>query len=294
MVLHAGPELVLAATTVQRHCRGWSQQRRMLRSAHGLAVVDDQLARRLQRHQWLGVKWMYRVANGTFRGCILADDPGLGKTLQALALIEALIWSRQAARVLVVCPATLVHVWRTEASKWLQQKLTVLAIQKESQELHARALLARLARTRAPEHHVMVVSFECLEKHRDVLCGMGQTLDLKIVDEAHRCAHDNLTSRAVAPPESYAHWLRFEVGVGTSSVDLPQPIKPIISTLLIQPQDVIASIENMELVVDGDGENEGDDAACEVTIAAPLVGAGGAQPVISYIFHTRSDSHWTC
>ena len=46
---------------------------------------------------------MYRVANGTFRGCILADDPGLGKTLQALALIEALIWSRQAARVLVVC-----------------------------------------------------------------------------------------------------------------------------------------------------------------------------------------------
>jgi len=103
LVLHAGPELVLAATTVQRHCRGWSQQRRMLRSAHGLAVVDDQLARRLQRHQWLGFKWMYRVANGTFRGCILADDPGLGKTLQALALIEALIWSRQAARVLVVC-----------------------------------------------------------------------------------------------------------------------------------------------------------------------------------------------
>ena len=635
---------------MQSHCRGWSQRRRMLRSAKGLAVVDARVARNLQRHQWLGVRWMYRVANGALRGCILADEPGLGKTIQALALIDALIWSGQATRVLVICPATVVHIWKIEASKWLQQRVTVVAIQRETQELHARAHLARLGRTRAPQHLMTVVSFETLEKHRDVLCGMGQTLHLKVVDEAHRCAHDNLTSRAVVaipaercvllsatplanslreffylaslaqpriggyaefvddferpisagrasgaseaqrwmgevaardlaaltkelqlrrtnaelarglppsvnlvvvcrpttvqrslhcvvqqgegaaltrlhrllaihnhprllstsavggamleremplwpqkprarlvfsgklqvcaallesilqtssdkvvvigssvptlgmvntfaasllpsggslclsgsvskkrreqvctilnnpksslrvlcvcdkltpgltliganhlillnptwnpatdqqsrgrihrpgqdrmcyhytlvsagsveetilerqvgklslletlregkmpsaqsddskelfaldppsvpsrlaahvldadaeddvPPESYTYWSRFEVGVGASSVDLPQPIKPIISALLIQPQDVIASIENMELVADGDGENEGDDAACEVTTAAPAVGpAGGGQLMISYIFYRRSDAKW--
>ena len=94
------------------------------------------------------------------------------------------------------------------------------------------------------------------------------------------------------PPESYTHWSRFEVGVGASSVNLPQPIKPIISALLIQPQDVIASIENMELVADGDGDNEGDDVACEATAAAPAVGPGGAQLMISYIFYKRSDVKW--
>ena len=36
---------------------------------------------------------------------ILADDPGIGKTLQALAVLEAMVRSRLATRVLIVAPS---------------------------------------------------------------------------------------------------------------------------------------------------------------------------------------------
>lgn len=49
-------------------------------------------------------------------GTLLGDDPGLGKTIQVLGLIN-LVKSIQ--QVLVVCPATLRSNWRREAERWL-------------------------------------------------------------------------------------------------------------------------------------------------------------------------------
>ena len=56
-----------------------------------------------------GVEWL--VANQ--RG-MLADECGLGKTLQALALIEAI----NARHALIVCPKTLVSEWFNQCDKW--------------------------------------------------------------------------------------------------------------------------------------------------------------------------------
>lgn len=55
--------------------------------------------------------------------CILADDPGLGKTIQIAGLINAL--EGQLQRVLIVCPAYLKHNWRDEMERWLITSLTV-------------------------------------------------------------------------------------------------------------------------------------------------------------------------
>jgi len=49
---------------------------------------------------------------------IIADEPGLGKTIEALAAVQHL----NAYPVVVVCPATLKLNWRLEAKRWLPGK----------------------------------------------------------------------------------------------------------------------------------------------------------------------------
>ena len=62
-------------------------------------------AQLLMPHQATGVKWLLDAVDRG--GGLLTDEPGLGKTLQAVTLIEALIASRRVARVLIVVPANL-------------------------------------------------------------------------------------------------------------------------------------------------------------------------------------------
>ena len=51
------------------------------------------------------------LANG---GILLADEPGLGKTRQALMAAKDL----DARTILVICPAIAVGVWQSEVAKW--------------------------------------------------------------------------------------------------------------------------------------------------------------------------------
>jgi len=56
-----------------------------------------------------GVRWLYAAVHGG--GGILADEPGLGKTLQVIAALEALVASGHVRRVLVVTPSNLLANW---------------------------------------------------------------------------------------------------------------------------------------------------------------------------------------
>ena len=58
----------------------------------------------------------------TARRAFLADEPGLGKTVQALATLEA----DDAFPAVVVCPASLQLVWEREAARWLPHRTTTL------------------------------------------------------------------------------------------------------------------------------------------------------------------------
>ena len=77
-------------------------------------VVDPFIAGKLRPHQREGVRWMYRVLHGlepdagAHTGCLLADDMGLGKSLQSIALVWTMLKQGPrgvptAKRVLVVC-----------------------------------------------------------------------------------------------------------------------------------------------------------------------------------------------
>ena len=79
--------------------------------------VADELGGTLEPFQHAGVRYLLDA-----RRCFLADEQGLGKTVQALAALE----EAGAFPAIVVCPASLKLNWEREAGKWLPDRSTVL------------------------------------------------------------------------------------------------------------------------------------------------------------------------
>ncbi|VDK77763.1 unnamed protein product, partial [Litomosoides sigmodontis] len=71
----------------------------------------------LRQYQQEGIRWMSFLEEYGLNG-ILADDMGLGKTLQTLCLLAMKIHHKPQAKVLIVCPSTLVNHWCAEWSKF--------------------------------------------------------------------------------------------------------------------------------------------------------------------------------
>ncbi|KAL3982802.1 SNF2 N-terminal domain family protein [Acanthocheilonema viteae] len=71
----------------------------------------------LRQYQQEGIRWMSFLEEYGLSG-ILADDMGLGKTLQTLCLLAMKIYRKLQAKVLIVCPPTLVNHWCAEWSKF--------------------------------------------------------------------------------------------------------------------------------------------------------------------------------
>ncbi|CAG4983897.1 unnamed protein product [Parnassius apollo] len=95
-------------------------------------------------HQYEGVKFMWDAcfeslamieAGHPGGGCILAHCPGLGKTLQVLALLHTVLTHPRVGmqRVLVCCPLSTVLTWVDEIHKWIgpvTNKLKVFELSK--------------------------------------------------------------------------------------------------------------------------------------------------------------------
>jgi superfamily II DNA or RNA helicase len=69
----------------------------------------------LRPYQRRGVEWMYHLCEVDCHG-LLADEMGLGKTLQVLSLLSARPARERPS--LIVCPASVVPVWREEINKF--------------------------------------------------------------------------------------------------------------------------------------------------------------------------------
>jgi SNF2 family DNA or RNA helicase len=79
----------------------------------------------LLKHQQIGLSWMVRRERGKDpQGGILADDQGLGKTIQAIALmlknppVADKPGDREPFRTLVVAPVSLLSQWKKEIRKF--------------------------------------------------------------------------------------------------------------------------------------------------------------------------------
>lgn len=69
----------------------------------------------LRNYQRRGVEWMHHLCETGCHG-LLADEMGLGKTAQVIALLRARPMGRH--RHIVVCPASVVPVWREEIARF--------------------------------------------------------------------------------------------------------------------------------------------------------------------------------
>ncbi len=119
----------------------------------------------------------------------IADDVGLGKTIEAGLVLQELILRQQAHFVLVVCPASVCIQWQGE----MQRRFGLTF------EVMTRQLMARRREQRGfgcnpwSTHHRFIVSHALLRRpeHRDALLqhlGQRASRGLLILDEAHVAA----------------------------------------------------------------------------------------------------------
>lgn len=109
------------------------------------------------------------IAYMAFRYASLnADVPRLGKTIQALGVINMLPLREEPYRVLVIGPANAKPGWVREANDWLVHDMTV----------------GYCEGSKNPETDLLVINFEILEKHYDYLTSIEW--DVVICDEAHK------------------------------------------------------------------------------------------------------------
>jgi superfamily II DNA or RNA helicase len=109
----------------------------------------------LRPYQRRGVEWMHHLSDVGCHG-LLADEMGLGKTLQVISLLAA----RPLAGVphLVVCPASVVPVWREEIARFFPSlKVDVLKTGND------------FAVSKEPV--IWLASYTQLRKHRALLAG---------------------------------------------------------------------------------------------------------------------------
>ena len=176
-------------------------------------VVDPYIAGKLRPHQREGVRWMYRVLHGLepdagpYTGCLLADDMGLGKSLQSIALVWTMLKQGPrgvptAKRVLLVCPASLVGAWGAEFNKWLGGVRAQAALA-EGGGVDAADAYEKWRRGTQPGTEsafdcwpVLVTSYETLR--RLSLIAARAEPDLLICDEAHRLRNAQQGSQTLA------------------------------------------------------------------------------------------------
>lgn len=129
--------------------------------AEPIAEVAERMGGELEPFQWAGVRYVLDA-----RRAFVADEQGLGKTVEALAAIEA----DDAFPAVVVCPASLKLNWEREAARWLPHR-TVSVVE------------GRQAVPRTAE--ITILNYEIVDNHREALARLRP--GALVLDEAHYC-----------------------------------------------------------------------------------------------------------
>jgi superfamily II DNA or RNA helicase len=153
----------------------------MQEAAEASYALPEELSDVLRGYQRAGYRWLRTIESLRFGG-ILADDMGLGKTLQVLSLLSAKKQEGALKRPsVVVCPASLVLNWASEAQRFTPELVVVPQLGNTSER---QRLIERIA-----EIDLLVTSYDQLR--RDVNAYTGKDLDFVILDEAQMIKNQN-------------------------------------------------------------------------------------------------------
>lgn len=116
------------------------------------------------------------LRNSSGRAALLADEPGLGKTAQAISVMRGL----GARKVLILCPASLRLNWEREIRAWTADIATLITLILGGSDVRSSCTYAEDAPIR-----ITIVSYALAS--RNPVLGMlaGEDWDLLILDEAH-------------------------------------------------------------------------------------------------------------
>ena len=131
--------------------------------------------------QIAGVNWLVEHKQG-----LLADQMGLGKTVQAITAMRVLFRRGELQRVLVVCPASMTNVWEREVKSWAP----------ELRPLRVQGDLWRRETMWGSHAEIYIVSYETLRN--DIEHIPPDRFSLCVLDEAQKIKNPSTQShRAV-------------------------------------------------------------------------------------------------
>ena len=135
--------------------------------------VPDNLKNILRNYQKKGFRWLKTMSTYGFGG-ILADDMGIGKTIQVIALLQSHIIDNPNSINLVVCPTSLILNWEQEIDKFSDNIKTLI--------VSGTAQLRNKLISKSSEYNVIITSYDYLRKDYDKYKELE--IDYFILDEA--------------------------------------------------------------------------------------------------------------
>lgn len=135
---------------------------------------------------------------------LIADDVGLGKTIEVGLILHAMTQRNRCRRVLIVCPASLVQQWKEEMRTKFERAF----------EIYGKNFMPDYAdELRLRDNVIVSLDLAKRDKHRDLIRSAGDW-DVIIFDEAHRLG-------------------RSETGERTERYRLAEALRPMTPSLLL-------------------------------------------------------------
>jgi len=157
--VEAGARPVLERLRAEHAEAAAAVRRSRATAADPLAQTAAVLGGELAPYQWAGVRYALEA-----RRAFLADEQGLGKTVEALATLE----TDRAFPAIVVCPASLKLTWEREARRWLPHRGVAV--------VEGRVAVP-------PAADVTILNYEIVAAHREALSRRRPRA--LVVDESH-------------------------------------------------------------------------------------------------------------
>jgi SWI/SNF-related matrix-associated actin-dependent regulator of chromatin subfamily A-like protein 1 len=159
--LTAGAAEAMEALLAERRKAAAAIRRSRSDHADPIEPAASVLCGELAPFQWAGVRYVLDA-----RRAFLADEQGLGKTVEALAAIEA----DGAYPAIVVCPAAMKLGWQREATRWLPHRSVAV--------VEGRSAVP-------PSGEITILNYEIVGAHREALARSRPRAI--VVDESHYC-----------------------------------------------------------------------------------------------------------
>ncbi|MBN1497409.1 MAG: DEAD/DEAH box helicase family protein [Spirochaetes bacterium] len=137
---------------------------------------------RILAHQ---VACAHRVMSALNHRFLIADEVGLGKTIEAGLVAKELEYRHRFRRVLIVCPASLMYQWQNEMQSKFNDRYVIM----DRKEMRS-VLSARYDANPWEAHEKTICSLDFIKGRRNQKLLQSASWDAVIFDEAHRLRRD--------------------------------------------------------------------------------------------------------